>query len=130
MNYACPKCSSDQIQPFRIIYESGTSDNISQSTGVGIGMAGGNLGIGVGGATNRSVSMSRIAQKVAPPEKRSTPSLLQWVICTLIFFPLFFLLLFLQIKNSKWNRTEWPRLLDTWENSWLCHRCGHTFLKN
>jgi hypothetical protein len=125
MQLMCPNCQSENIQSFQMVYEGGTSSNISQTSGLGVGMSGGRLGVGVGGATTRSTSMTLIAQKVAPPMKKNVPLWL-WLVAV-FFIPLLLLPIFLQTKYSRWNKQVWPQLYVAWENSWLCHKCGHSF---
>lgn len=65
--YMCPKCHSENIQSFRLVYTGGVTTTDSSTSGVGIGA--GHLGVGVAGTS--SVSTSQLAEEVAPPRKKS-----------------------------------------------------------
>lgn len=107
-------------------FESGTSSNVSQTSGVGVGMSGGNVGVGVGGATTHSVSMTAIAQKVAPPQQQKVGCGL-WV-AGILLLPILPYAIWKAMQASKWNKEEYPKLYAKWENSWICHKCGNTFV--
>ncbi len=107
-------------------YESGTSTSVSKTSGVGLGMAGGRVGVGVAGATTHSTTRSITAQKVAPPQKKTLPrwALILGIMTGPIGVPI---LVVVYISKSKWNKNEWPKLHSAWQNSWLCHKCGNAF---
>lgn len=63
-DYRCPKCGSENIQAFRLIHLSGTSDFSAVSTGVGI--IGDSAASGV--AVTSGTSQTRLAAHVSPPE--------------------------------------------------------------
>jgi hypothetical protein len=107
-------------------YDSGTSSNVSHTAGVGVGMAGGRFGVGGGSATTHTTSMSTIAQKVAPPQKKSVSAKL-WIAC-LLFLPALVVPIYLQFQAEKYNKKEFPKLYAQWEALWLCHRCGYAFV--
>jgi dipeptide/tripeptide permease len=35
----------------------------------------------------------------------------------------------LQIANNKWNKWEYPPVYRKWKHSWLCKRCGATWVR-
>ncbi len=141
MNCACPDCGSDQTQPFRIIYEAGTSTSVHNTSGVGFGAG----GLGVGGATTTGASITTLAAKVAPPAKPTLGCfpLITAPICIglgaftmgdaggglglLIWFGILFWSIARVAKQS--NRV-WKPQYAKWEKQWLCHRCGNSFELN
>lgn len=154
MSYNCPKCNSEHIQRFPVVYERGISNNQSDTTGIGVGVGTGGLGFGVGKASTSSTSMTAIAERLAPPAKKKVPwwawligvsglgtfgstglsasdaasvgisGLLGVAFC---FLPTLLPIVYL-IFVSKWNANEWPVLYAEWKNSWLCQRCGYEFV--
>ena len=122
MKHTCPKCNSDQIQTFRMAFETGTSTDVSHT--IGGGAAGGNLGGGV--AATSGLRMSALAQQVMPPQKQTVGCGL-WV-ASIFFFPIFFYAVYKTIQASKWNKEVYPKLYEEWENSWICLKCGNAFL--
>jgi hypothetical protein len=125
-------------------FESGTSTSETTSSGLGVGMAGGKLGLGIGGGTTRATSMSLTAQKVAPPQLQkltwasglavigvlvilngmTSMSLGTILTGIVIFSPGAYLL----YSRKKWNKEVYPQLLTQWQKSWLCHKCGNVFV--
>lgn len=65
--YTCPKCHSENIQTYRLVYTGGVTTTSSGTIGVGIG--GGHLGVGA--ASSSGVNVSQLAETVAPPRKKS-----------------------------------------------------------
>jgi len=134
----CPSCQTDNTQRLQIIYEGGTH-NISL-TSQSVGMAGGsNEGTGAGLVTTSTsgTSISQLAQKCAPPPKKSQswPITLGTIgVFMFLFsnglhimfsaFGLIGLALFLAKRNRAYNTTVWPPLYATWQRSWHCNRCG------
>lgn len=108
-------------------------------------MSGGKLGLGVGGGTTNTTSMSLTAQKVAPPV-RATP-----ILYAMVASPGLLGLLMLYggidsgsigvalfgiaalafqvyvIKKFIKTQAEYPIKYAQWQRSWLCHKCGNTF---
>lgn len=146
MTHICPSCKSDNIQAFPIAYENGTSHSSSASSAVGLGMSGGKLGIGVGSGTTHTTSMSLTAQKVAPPQKATL------ILYAMVAAPGLLGMLFLfggidtgsfgmgvfgfaamafgvyVIKQFQKKQAEYPLKYSQWQRSWLCHKCGGTFM--
>jgi len=141
----CPKCNSENTQTLSVIYEGGT--NVTQSTSKT--RAGGFLDP-VPSITAKtkstSVTQSKLAQKSNPPEKKK--------ITIQVGVTIFGILLVLTSFGSqfnisgflfaliltggfgywsyiliKYNKEEWPLLLEKWEKSWYCHKCGEIFIK-
>jgi hypothetical protein len=122
MNQLCPSCGSDDVQSFRMAYESGTANSVSSPiSGVG---------------TSHTVVQSLTAQRVTPPKKKKV----HWVLWLVGFLSLLWVISFpisviipivVAIGIFLWirwyNQTKWPVLQQKWERSWICPRCGHTF---
>lgn len=126
MSYTCPVCKSDQVQSFRMAYETGTATSTSRTTGGGFAAVDGTLVPAFGGGTTRTTSMSLVAQKVSPPRVRTVP---WWAwLLGVLFFPLGLIIpLVLHFNYKKWNEGEYPKLRLAWERSWICLKCGHIF---
>lgn len=144
MKIACPHCQSDQVQPFRVVFEGGTSTSVHHTTGVGIGLGSdGGIGVGLGGAKTTSASMSLLAEKTAPPSKKIVPiaSLVipvagmiaigygQGVLWKLAGTATLGAWLWYAIQTKLWNWREHPKLMEVWAKSWFCHRCGQGFVR-
>lgn len=147
--YACPKCSSENIQLFSMIFQSGTSTSTSHTSGVGLNNDG---GMGVFGAQTSTASSTLLANQVAPPvlkkmtlagiamglggififrglgeigSRNNEPPVI--VLLLIVGFGLAFIGFYFFKKNKRYNREEFPRLYTQWEHSWKCHKCGHVF---
>ena len=137
MIHACPNCRSEHVQSFRVAYEAGTSTAESKSSGMGIGFtANGDVGVGFSSGKTQTTNMSLLAQKVAPPEKlkvrceflfeaaSKVPYLV--ILPTLAVGGLIFgIPNYLRFKKNK----DWATRYAQWQRSWICHKCGHTFLQ-
>lgn len=150
--YTCPKCHSENIQTYRLVYTGGVTTTSSGTIGVGIG--GGHLGVGA--ASSSGVNVSQLAETVAPPRKKS------WIKKFFIHFFVFWfggcflcmpvlaagdqsaglvgavdLICFVGAlvwarwqanKIRRWNEDVYPKLLHHWNRSYICLRCGHRFV--
>lgn len=137
----CAQCSSGDLQKLSLVYESGTSHINTHTSGVGVGFGGGGLGFGVGGGHTRGTQISTTAAKAAPPIERRY---MKRVICG-AFFAMYGLNRLMQpdgmlvggallaiavmffwsaMRTIQWNRQVWPELMQLWDASYLCIRCG------
>lgn len=140
----CPHCQSESVQTLSMIFDSGTATAIHNSTGVGVGIgSNGGIGLGVGGGKTTSTSVSTLAAKVAPPRKKK---IILLIIAFVILLPntlgalastiaggLFMLLIvaglgYLAYTRIRWNKNEYPVLLELWQRKWKCLTCGHEFI--
>lgn len=138
----CPKCKSENVQTLQMVHNQGTSISSSESKT----HAGGFLDIipSVKAKTKTSgVSYSKLALKAQAPEKKKIIVSGGIVILAALLFPLQFesfsiisLLIHVGIigicgkityDRLKFNKEEWPALMNEWENSWMCHKCGSIF---
>ena len=143
MRLACPKCSSDNVQALHLVYESGVSHMHGESSTSGIGLDAGGLGVGVASSRSTGVQKSALAERHAPPEKKSfneeavavvlllvivvvaiASSAWVWALVGLGSGVVFVLLI---RRDMRFNREEYPLLLEQWRRSFLCFRCGSTF---
>lgn len=132
----CPKCGSDQTQRLKLIYESGTKDinTTGYTAGTGIGSL-----VGLGGAATKTTgtSQSLMAQRTAPPIKKS----FKWPMISLLFgLFLFGTVNWLSVALTlggvgfaflawKHNANEWPGRYKSWLESWHCNKCGEIYLQ-
>lgn len=126
----CPHCHSEHIQKCSIIYQNGASNHqyVTNINGQDVETTGGGV--------------TQLAQQVAPPVKKET----NWgamILCaggaflllTCGVFIVGVILGFIAFglygsseEAAKFNKEEFPRLYETWLNTYHCNRCGHTFL--
>lgn len=146
--HTCPKCGSDHIQTFQMIWDSGTSTAVHDTTGVGVGVgSGGGIGLGFGGARTQSASVSTLAAKVAPPTAKAIPKFFYFglvmgaLMVLIVKPPTISEMIVVKIlgvaaiagcgynifRIQKWNKEELPPLVAAWEKQWLCHKCGNSF---
>ena len=128
-----------------------------RSVGVGVSRAGGNTGLGAGVAGTKmkttGTDQSMLAESLTPPSKKS----IFWtIIFILIGWPsavmglavlvvdgdvvgMFFLIFGLVFFGAgvygtytfhQYNTKIFPIEFRNWQQSWLCKRCGSTFLLN
>jgi len=131
----CPTCNSNNIQKLSLVFENGLShiDTRTSGSGVGVGVGGGGVGVGLGfgGGRTRGTQMTATAAKAAPPQKRRYgwfvffavicffigESAHTWLLGTLLFG-------WLAFSAAKYNRTQFPILFRTWDEAYMCTRCG------
>lgn len=143
-SFQCTSCGSGDIQRLAMIYEAGTSviDTTTRGTVAGAGIGGsGSLGLGGGVTSHRTTGtqMTALASRAAPPEKAKVFLwvFLGWLVGVLLaaaFKSITAFLLpiagacYLAWRGSRYNSKVWPDLKAKWDRSWLCHRCGSTFV--
>ena len=130
----CTKCNSENTQRLEVVYHGGTQDINTTGSTVGGGYGG---AFGIGGAVTKTSgqSQSMLAQRAAPPIKKSY----KWGAIMLIAGLLLLggpagavivgLLLLaggglIVYVASQFNSNEFPSLYQTWLESWLCNKCG------
>jgi hypothetical protein len=140
--YQCPRCASADVQAFSVLHLAG----ISSTSAFGVDVAG-DFGA-IGGRTQSLLSIV-----ASPPKKKNMNEgfIIGFVGCLLGLFFWFgasqcdagniggavFLIasvvsIFLGVirsgSNSRWNRERFPSLYKDWQSSWLCKRCGNTWI--
>lgn len=147
----CPSCNSDMTQRLEVIYETGTQDISTTSyTAAGGALSANAARLGLGGAATSTsgLSMTKLAQKLAPPAQRR----LKWPLIVLtpgliVLFAVFsggggnkgfisgiFSGLLLASPGAIWlylnmnfNMRQWPVLFRDWQEHWYCNKCGAIF---
>ena len=140
--FICPHCHSDNIRRFELIYH-GSITNSSSST-IGVGYGGG--GFGIGSASTDTTSITNLGKTVAPPEKRSyiwsiiggligvclLQVFLQFIfgrtfggLMSYVAFAGMVYLIYQEVYC--WNRDVYPQLINQWQHSYLCLKCGNRF---
>lgn len=133
----CPKCGSDNTQRLQVVHEHGTQNISTTSSTVGGGY-GGSFGAGAAHTKTDGTSQSTMAQKAAPPAKKTLGIFIGMIFIGLLCFNggwgwiVFGLLLIagggFGIKDAvAFNGNQWPQLFKTWEESWVCNKCGHFY---
>ena len=143
-SFACPHCQSTEIQRFSVAYQSGTSQINTKTAGIGMSLSG---KVGIGGAQTKGQSQTELSRTTAPPKKLTYGI---WIVCGFVasFFLSFLfnqilpqtladglaisgsvgLALYFMYRSFRFNRDVYPKLMQQWENSWVCFRCGHKFV--
>ncbi len=143
----CPKCQSEQTQKVSIAYQSGVTNvnTITSSSGVILGGAGFNVGLGKGKTTG--TMKTQLSQSISPPRKYSYKELFKRgfvflivssIVITLlnirnlyvsyfITFAIFFWMYKKYKDASTYNNNTFPRLLAQWNKNFICLRCGTIF---
>lgn len=146
MSHACPSCKDENTQRLSLAYESGLSDVNTRSSGVGVGIGRGGIGVGVGGSKTKGTSQTELSKKAAPPNKKSYWRIVKiWFVCvivvelmasgahsellkTVIGLAALSALFYFCYQAYKFNSSEWPMLAKSWQETFMCSRCGHNFI--
>lgn len=133
LNLNCPACGSSNTQKLSLLVMGGTQSSRTRSTGVGL--IGGDVGVGMASSNNRSITA--LAKAYSPPRKRSA-------VGALIFGLLLGLLVSIFagwagfiggviggvvgfIVNHKYHKNVYLPGVSRWNSSFLCLRCSHSF---
>jgi len=131
----CEKCGSDNTQRLQMTYEGGTQDINVKSHTAGIGSLSGALGLSGSITKSKGTSQSFLAQKVAPPQRRSLKGALIAIVAGLFFLGSSAIIGFILIAIGcyfgytaiQFNSKKWPELFKHWTESWICNKCGHIY---
>ena len=136
--FECPSCHSDNVQRFAIAFQNGIAD--VNTTTAGIGVAG---HFGVGAAKTKGTQQSALSMSVAPPAKKGYLGkvilvlFLAFIVGGMVGGTLGLIVNFLLGVGGLyliyrqvycWNRDVHPQLMDEWQHSFICLRCGHKFI--
>lgn len=135
----CSKCDSDNTQKLEVVFNHGTQhiSAVGHISGTGTGST-----PGIAGGTTHlyGTAQTKMASKVAPPDKK-THGNAAILFCIAIFclklgdrniYGILFLLFicasgFSIYKTRTYNKTVWPGLYQQWKDSWLCNKCGNIY---
>lgn len=134
----CPKCESENTQRLEVVYHGGTQD--INTTSMTVGGAHG-VAFGIGGAATKTSGQSQsiLAQRAAPPSKKSYKwALLIMLIGFVSMAPgtavavITGLLImaaggYLGKNVFQFNSNQFPTLFQEWLDSWLCNKCGTVY---
>lgn len=140
--FQCPHCMAGNVQKLSMAYENGISVSTINSTGVGVGVAGGKLGVGIGKSKGTSNTKTELAKKIEPPKKQSMISIIG--ICFVMMVIIgntigwgFFTTIFAGIVivggiYGCWdhNKNVYPREIEKWNKQYLCLVCGTRFYED
>jgi DNA-directed RNA polymerase subunit RPC12/RpoP len=150
-SYTCPKCGSEEVKKLSIVHASGFSNLQSQTLMSGVGIGGGEIGIGMGTAVTSGTQQTSLSTSVAPPAQRKPRSgpPAAWgcgtiIVGTIIAVAaesagvfevalLIGLIIWAVMTNSeqqaakRWNQAELPHLKEKWDRSVMCLRCGNVW---
>jgi hypothetical protein len=98
------------------------------------------LGLSGSVTTTSGISRSVLAQKAAPPEKRSLTAVLLlaligflclrgniWVVT--LGLAMMAVGIYGLYNSIRFNSEYWPKLYQRWLNSWMCLKCGNIYHK-
>lgn len=139
--YQCPRCHSENIQSYPVIHSTGFSKINLTTVGVGFSDS-----LGVGRAESHGTKQTNLAAFTTPPKKKSVWKrfLFTWAIGSgpivwilrLCRFDLIakiaeigslILGCILAYLAFQWNKSVFPQLIQDWEHSYICLRCGARF---
>ncbi len=135
----CTKCGSENTQRLQVVFDGGTHNIDTKSNSVSGGVVGGFMGGAVSSTSTSGTSQSTLAAKAAPPQRQSLNTGVAIIVVAFFFMStsspspyIGYALLaggaYLVRNAYKFNKAEWPMLRQHWENSWLCHRCGNSYV--
>jgi hypothetical protein len=135
----CPKCGSENTQKFSIIYEHGAHD-VSSSSSTSVTPTFSFFESARATTTTSGISLTKAAQKTAPPAKESYPikgllagiaiilflgAIGPWVIYTGLI--IVGLCAYFAYNAFIYNKNIWPQRLGIWQKSWMCNKCGNIY---
>lgn len=136
---SCPNCESGNVQSYQVAFESGISDIKMRSAGVLFGWG----GLSAGSGRTKGTSQTALSRRTAPPRKASyiRPFILGFIasmaagiaIPKLIILPhVVFLAVTAALfhKAHSFNTKQWPELRQVWKKSFICRKCGFSFIPN
>ena len=146
----CPQCQSDDVYLCSVAHAQGTSKTTTttRTQGQGFAPSGGGASYGAATHTSSSTSMTAFAAQAAPPSSSIPRALAAVVLFFLLtwglpkmFSPshpepggLKFLMTLALLGSIAWvalgvrNLPKLRRERETWRRTWICARCGHTFV--
>lgn len=138
--FKCPKCGSDNIQSYEVIYNSGRASHVSTTDGVSFGSD-----FSVGHATTSGNSVTHLAQTCAPPVRKIYNGYIKitfYIVLSLflaMIHPIIGVVAFLFLGFKWYSKsldirialdTEFINAHEQWKHSYYCHKCGNRFIIN
>ena len=140
---ACTKCGSAEVRRLSLIYQEGLAiiNTTSQSSGAAFG--GGGASFGSASTRTTGTQQTALSKQAAPPAKKHTilwailaaflgflalGGLSDFSVSVLIFAGLAALAGRMSLKAKAYNASAFPELHARWERSFMCNRCGETFV--
>jgi hypothetical protein len=144
MNLACPKCTSTEVRKLSLIYNEGLSiiNTVSQGSGAAFG-SGGGMAFGSTSTSTTGRQQTALSQQAAPPGKKhwmlwstaaffcgfyAVGSIVHPGLGTLVALGLTVLAVRFAISGRQFNNEVLPGLMQKWEQSFMCNRCGAHFV--
>jgi hypothetical protein len=144
LSMACPRCQSEDWKLASLVYNEGRSSIETKSNGAGIGISGGGIGAGIGGATTSGTQQTVLSKLAAPPDDFVAVVFLMggivfgflWIICfldwiifndNLVIVLWCFFLLAIGCIVGAFKRMDSPKChiaMEKWSKKRLCQRCG------
>ena len=141
---ACTQCGSDQVRRLSLIYEEGLAIINTQSHGSGVAFgSGGGAAFGSTSTRTTGTQQTALSKKAAPPAKKHTilwaiaaafvgfltiGGLANFSLMTVVFGGLTYLAVMQTLKAKAYNTAVFPAEHARWEQSFMCNRCGATFV--
>lgn len=138
--FRCPKCGSDNIQSYEVIYNGGRATQTSTTDGISVGSD-----FSVGHANTSGSSITHLAETCAPPAMKSrfgcgclslivvlalAAALIHPIVSVIVLIGLYMLYHSMNKDVDNYNTIEFLKIYNDWKNSYYCHRCGNRFILN
>ncbi|MEO8199670.1 MAG: hypothetical protein ABI679_04030 [Gemmatimonadota bacterium] len=143
MNLACPKCTSNEVRKLSMIYNEGLSIINAQTSTVGSGFGGGGAAFGSASSHTTGRQQTQLSKQASPPPKKPwllwgfTAIIMGFAALSNLSHPGFGTLVCIGVaalavrftlRGRQYNAEVYPGLHQTWEESFMCNRCGEKFV--
>jgi hypothetical protein len=143
-NLACTKCGSAEVRRLALIYNEGLAiiNTSSQTSGAAFG-SGGGASFGSASTRTTGTQQTALSKQASPPAKKHTilwaiaagimglialSGLSDFSLSVLVFAGLAAFSGQMSLKAKAYNAATFPELYARWERSFMCNRCGETFV--
>jgi len=144
MNLTCPKCTSTEVRKLSLIYNERRSiiNTVSQGTGAAFG-SGGGMAFGSTSTSTTGRQQTALSRQAAPPGKKhwilwstaaffcgfyALASIAHPGLGTLVALGLTILSVRFAMSGRQFNNEVHPGLMQQWDQSFMCNRCGAHFV--
>ena len=142
-NLACTKCGSAEVRRLSLIYSEGLAIINTNSQTSGAAFGGGGASFGSASTHTSGTQQTALSKQAAPPRKKHTilwgilagflgvmalSGLSDFSVSVLVFAGLAALAGRMSLKAKAYNAMTFPDLYARWERSFMCNRCGETFV--